>query len=228
MTRLAHRVSLDRRSWLRLVGGASAGLAVVGCGGSGLDDGAPIDAALADALVPDGAACTTTAGDVLGPFYRAGAPSRMELASPTEPGDRLALEGIVYADDCTTPLVGAVLDVWQADSTGAYHEPNAAGGPYRLRGKVTTAADGTWSLSTIRPGNYETSPGAWRPAHIHFTVSYVGYRTVSTQLYFAGDPFLPPNDSCDACGSEDPARVIALAATKNGLAGSWPVVLARG
>jgi protocatechuate 3,4-dioxygenase beta subunit len=227
MTRMAHRIPMDRRSWLRLVGRASAGIALVGCGG-GLADDDPLDAAPGDApLLPDGAECAPTTADVLGPFYRDGAPSRMELAALTEPGDRLALDGIVYSDDCATPLVGAVLDVWQADATGAYHEPNAAGGPYRLRGKVTTADDGTWSLSTIRPGNYENGPGGWRPAHIHFTVSHFGYRTVTTQLYFAGDPFLPPNDSCTACGSDDPLRVIALAASKNGLAGSWPVVLAR-
>ena len=31
------------------------------------------------------------------------------------------------------------------------------------------------------------------------------------QLYFAGDRYLPPNDSCAACGSDDPDRVIPLA-----------------
>jgi protocatechuate 3,4-dioxygenase beta subunit len=223
---------MDRRSWLRLVGRASAGIVLVGagCGGGGMgdDDTPPIDGSGVDGPpLPDGNVCSATTADVLGPFYREGAPSRMEIAAPTEPGERLELEGVVYSDDCTTPLVGALLDVWQADSMGAYHEPTEAGGPYRLRGKVMTGNDGTWSLSTIRPGNYENGPGGWRPAHIHFTISHFGYRTVTTQLYFAGDPFLPPNDSCTSCGSDDPARVIPLAATKVGLAGSWPIVLAR-
>ena len=31
-----------------------------------------------------------------------------------------------------------------------------------------------------------------------------------TQIYFAGDPYLAPNDSCTTCGSDDPARIIAL------------------
>ncbi|MBE7452343.1 MAG: hypothetical protein HS111_26705 [Kofleriaceae bacterium] len=224
--------SLDRRALLRLLGRASAGAAglalfgACGDGGGGLevDGGGPLDAT----VLPDGAICRATTADVLGPYHRSGAPSRTMIAAATEAGDRLALDGVVLADDCTTPLVGAVLDVWQADAAGAYHEPDAAGGPYRLRGKVAAAADGTWMVDTIRPGNYQTGPGAWRPAHVHLIVSHPGYRTVTTQLYFAGDPYLPPNDSCTTCGSDDPARIIPLTARPGGgLAGELRIVLAR-
>lgn len=218
---------LDRRSWLRLVSRSSAGLLLLGaCGdgggnGDGLVDAAgnPIDGATGT--------CTPTTGDVLGPFYRQGAPSRMMIADATEPGERLALDGVVTADDCTTALAGVTIDVWQADATGAYHEPTAPGGPYRLRGKLTTAADGTWSLSTIKPGNYEQAPNLWRPAHLHFIVSAPGYRSVTTQIYFANDPFLPPNDSCGSCASDDPARIVALTAGMSGLTGELPLILAR-
>ncbi len=218
---------LDRRALLRLLGGASAGaagLALFGACGDGGGPGGDLDAR----ILSDGAVCRATTADVLGPYHRAGAPSRMMIAAATEAGDRLALDGVVLADDCATPLVGAMLDVWQADASGAYHEPTAAGGPYRLRGKLATAADGTWMLDTVRPGNYQTGPGAWRPAHVHVIVSHPGYRTVTTQLYFAGDPYLPPNDSCTSCGSDDPARIIALTPRAGGgLAGALRVVLAR-
>jgi protocatechuate 3,4-dioxygenase beta subunit len=227
---MRHR--LDRRAWLRMAGRATAGLALFGaCGGGGGDDDGNllVDAAdPTDALVlPDGAICRATTGDVLGPFYRDGAPSRVMIAAPTEPGERLALDGIVFADDCTTALAGVTIDVWQADTTGVYHEPTEAGGPYRLRGKLTTAADGTWLLQTIKPGNYENGPNLWRPAHLHFIVSAPGFRSVTTQIYFAGDPFLPPNDSCGTCASDDPARIVALASGASGLTGTLPLILAR-
>jgi catechol 1,2-dioxygenase len=230
---MIHRVDhrLDRRTWLRMAGRATAGIALLGaCGGGGDGDDDPlIDAPPpTDAVVlPDGNLCTATTGDVLGPFYREGAPSRMMIADLTEPGERLQLDGIVLADDCTSALAGVTIDVWQADATGAYHEPTAAGGPYRLRGKLTTAADGTWSLSTIKPGNYENGPGLWRPAHLHFIISAPGFRSVTTQIYFAGDRFLPPNDSCTSCNSDDPARVVALTAGKAGMIGELPLILAR-
>lgn len=193
---------ISRRTFLRTTALGSAAVAVTACG----DDVAttPTDAAPG----PDGAACRTTTADVLGPFYLAGAPSRMQLADVAEPGERLHLTGTVLGADCA-PLAGVLLDVWQADKDGAYH--GGATEQFRLRGKITTDADGRFAIETIRPGNYQQAPGLWRPAHLHFTISHAAHRTVSTQLYFAGDPYLPPNDSCSACGSDDPDRVIALA-----------------
>lgn len=32
----------------------------------------------------------------------------------------------------------------------------------------------------------------------------------SAQIYFEGDPFLPPNNGCTNCGSDDPARIIPI------------------
>ena len=205
-------------------------MSACGSRNSGGDDDVLVDAAdTTDALVlPDGAICRATTEDVLGPFHRDGAPSRAMIAAATEPGDRIALDGVVLAADCTTPLVGAALDIWQADSTGNYHEPDeAVDAPFRLRGQVAAARDGTWAIDTIKPGNYRNGPG-WRPAHIHFIVTHPGYRTLTTQLYFAGDPYLPPNDSCTTCGSDDPARIIPLVARAGGgFTAEFRIVLAR-
>jgi protocatechuate 3,4-dioxygenase beta subunit len=227
---------MKRREALRWLG-TSSGFVLLSAacgdraGGGGDDDGVMIDAADGtDALVlPDGAICRATTNDVLGPFHRDGAPSRTMIAAATEPGDRIALDGVVLADDCTTPLVGAALDIWQADATGAYHEPTETGpgAPYRLRGQVAAGGDGTWAIDTIKPGNYMNGPG-WRPAHIHFIVTHPGYQTLTTQLYFAGDPYLPPNDSCTTCGSDDPARIIPLVArAAGGFTAQFQIVLAR-
>ncbi|MCI0350549.1 MAG: hypothetical protein L0Z53_14085, partial [Acidobacteriales bacterium] len=48
--------------------------------------------------------CRLTESEILGPFYRFGAPFRSRLAGPDEPGDRLILTGTVFSSDCRTPL----------------------------------------------------------------------------------------------------------------------------
>ena len=155
-----------------------------------------------------GGTCAPTTPDVIGPFYEAGAPARTLLAAADEPGERLVVAGVVYGPDCESPLADALLDVWQADVDGNYH---AAGETdYRLRATLRTDASGRYELETIMPGRYELADGP-RPAHIHFQVSAPGVSLLTTQLYFEGDPFLAPNDSCGAgCTSDEPDRIVAL------------------
>lgn len=216
---------------------ASAG-AVIGCSSDPGADSTDAALATADAAAPPdgspdavegvdgGVSCPATTDDALGPFYEPGAPMRMQLAAPAELGERLAIEGVVVTGvDCTTPLANVLLDIWQADKDGNYH---AAGVEFRLRGQVLTGADGRFRFETIRPGSYLIAADSWRPAHIHFLVTKPGYRPVTTQLYFAGDPFLPPNDGCPTCGSDDPARIIPLTGdAKSGWQGEFKIVLAR-
>jgi protocatechuate 3,4-dioxygenase beta subunit len=166
------------------------------------DTASPSDTADAENI-----ACEPTGSDVEGPFHVDGAPQRTVLAEADEPGDRLVVEGTVYGPDCTTPVAGAMLDVWHADAEGNYHEADQ---DYRLRGQMMTDADGRYRLETIRPGNYPLG-NSMRPAHIHFTITKPGYAPLTTQLYFAGDPFLSPNDPCGGgCNSGDPTLIIDL------------------
>lgn len=173
--------------------------------------------------VPDtdaGETCAPTRPDAQGPFFALGAPSRTVIVDASEPGQSLSIFGNVVADDCVTPIEGALLDVWQADAAGVYH---AAGTEYRLRGQMLTDSAGTYQFMTVKPGNYDG-----RPAHIHFTISKPGFVTVTTQLYFSGDRFLPPNDSCTGCGSDDPDRVIELIAGEGAvLLGEFKIILRR-
>lgn len=218
--------TIDRRAllgWIARTSAGVAGLSLFGCNRADVrgETDAGIDPDASDAA----RTCAPTTSDVLGPYYRTGAPSRMTIASPTEPGERLRIEGVVIGPDCT-PLAGAMCDIWQADRNGTYYEPNA-GEPYRLRGKLMSATDGTWQLETIRPGNYMLGAASWRPAHIHITVSHPAFRSVTTQIYFEGDPYLPPNDGCTNCGSDDPARIIRLFPAAMGSRAELSLVLAR-
>lgn len=199
MSRRIH--TLDRRELLRWIAHTSAGVAGLSLlGGCGDDPSLDPDGSIDPGSDTGTSACPPTSSDVLGPYYRAGAPSRMTIASATEPGERLWLDGVVTGPDCA-PLAGVVLDIWQADRDGVYYEPNA-GEPYRLRGKLASAADGTWQLDTIRPGNYMLGANSWRPAHLH-------------------------NDGCTSCGSDDPARIIRLLAGSTRSTGELSIALAR-
>jgi catechol 1,2-dioxygenase len=111
----------------------------------------------------------------------------------------------------------ALLDVWQADAAGRYHDEREA---YRLRGQILTDGRGQYQIDTIRPGGY-----GGRPAHIHFTVGAPGHEPLTTQLYFRGDPVLD-HDACGpACNSDDPHRIIELARQPAGFGGTFDVVL---
>lgn len=147
--------------------------------------------------------CRPTAADVLGPFYRGGAPARAKLADAGEAGEPLLVSGTVYAPDCRTPLAGALLDVWQADSKGLYDidKPSnlAEREPLKLRGRLLTDAQGRYEIETIMPGRYPIPPGLpgleqfagrTRPAHIHIIVMHPMFGPLTTQLYFKGDPHL--------------------------------------
>lgn len=161
--------------------------------------------------------CEPTPSDVTGPFFRSGAPSRTTLVGPNEPGERLEITGQVLAPGCQTALAGAVIDVWQADAQGRYDTTSE---DYRLRALLMTDAEGRFAFTSVRPGNYPDA-GGMRPAHIHFTVSRPGYRTLITQLYFRGDPFLSPNDSCGVCSSDEDDLIIELVSEERGGTPWW-------
>src|SRR5262245_24749292 len=64
--------------------------------------------------------CELTERDIIGPFYRFGAPFQGKLAGPNEPGERLIIAGKVYSSDCRSPLPNTLIEVWQANNAGLY------------------------------------------------------------------------------------------------------------
>jgi protocatechuate 3,4-dioxygenase beta subunit len=157
-------------------GGGSAGNT-----GSGGSAGAP---ALECQQSGPTAGCKITDDNILGPFYKAGAPYRSDITDGAA-GMPLIVEGTVRGCDCETPLEGAIVDVWQADDSGAYDNTG-----YVLRGKVMTDEAGRYEIHTIMPGLY-LNGATYRPRHIHYKVSHEDGTTLTTQLYFEGDPYIP-------------------------------------
>ena len=121
-----------------------------------------------------------TASNIEGPFHRPGAPFGAAL------GDGLAIAGIVRDTRCR-PLRDAVIEVWQADPEGEY---DLSG--YVFRGRLRTDEHGGYLVSTATPGRYRNGP-TFRPRHVHVKVHANGRPSLTTQLYFPGDPYNDPD-----------------------------------
>lgn len=139
-----------------------------------------------------GASCRATQDNPPGPFYIPDAPFRDRLAPENQTGERLRISGRVLSAPGCEPLNGAVVDVWHANAAGFYYGMEASRPlrpeEYLLRGRIRTGADGRYSFDTILPGNYRVSETWVRPRHIHYIVSHPSRGSLTTQLYFEGDP----------------------------------------
>ena len=111
-----------------------------------------------------------------GPFFRGGSLLRANLAGRHR-GERVELDGMVMTRSCQ-PVRGAIVDIWHADAAGDYDNNG-----YEFRGHQLTDERGYWRFETIAPARY---PG--RTRHYHIKVTPPGGRTLTTQLYFPGDP----------------------------------------
>ncbi len=120
--------------------------------------------------------CVPTFADGGGPYYLPNAPYRDVIHPPDHAGEVLVVRGHVVRADCTTPVSGAVLDIWQADETGVYPDE-------WYRGRVRTGINGEYMFETVIPKGYGEGTG-YRPPHIHFKV-YEGDREIITsQMFF--------------------------------------------
>ena len=110
-------------------------------------------------------------------------------------GERIIVTGRVL-DDNGRPVPNALIEIWQANSTGRYRhhrdqhpaplDPNFTGA-----GRTLTDENGSYRFVTIKPGAYPwlNHYNAWRPAHIHFSIFGRAFITrLVTQMYFPGDP----------------------------------------
>ena len=153
-----------------------------------------------------------TASNVLGPYYREGAPfiaNGESMAPDGEPGEPLIVTGRV-TDTVGRPLADAVVDVWQCNAHGEYEHQVSGKEDYYLRRRLRADAEGRYTVETVRPVPYEIPKSgpvgtllamlewhAFRPAHLHFKVSAQGQATLVTQMYFTDDEWLH-NDRVNA------------------------------
>jgi catechol 1,2-dioxygenase len=162
-----------------------------------------------------------------GPYY---VPCSALLARPfvmpmreDEGGDPLIFGGSVTGVD-GTPLAGATVDMWQCDRSGTYSDVPYGDGRElppsgNLRGRFDTDKSGLFEVRTITPVPYEIPKSgptgallaaagwhAFRPSHLHCIVSAPGHQSLTTQLFFDGDPYL----ESDVASAVKPGLVLKL------------------
>ena len=129
--------------------------------------------------------CRPTLTNIEGPYYVPGAPLREDLVPEASEGERLLIEGTVFAADCRTPLKGATVELWQAGPDGSYDFSKE----FLWRGQAKTDEKGRYAFRTVVPGRYGDGR-TFRPAHLHLKISHDRGRTLVTQVYFKGDPYI--------------------------------------
>jgi catechol 1,2-dioxygenase len=153
-----------------------------------------------------------TTSDILGPFYRPGAPMRSNIIPSDSQGDPLNLIGTIFKEDGKTPLKNAFIEIWQCDEKEYYDN---ASDDYRFRGALKTSANGKYEFKTIVPVPYkadQNDESSWRPSHIHMRVSVPDQQDLITQVYFKGDKYVDK----DPWSSSPQAINRILTITKNG------------
>jgi protocatechuate 3,4-dioxygenase beta subunit len=150
-----------------------------------------------------------TGRDAEGPFYKSGAPERNVIGTRGLP---LRVEGrVLKAEDCSSPVSGAIIDIWHCDDEGNYDMEG-----YSCRGQVKTDTNGNYTFTTIYPPSY-----GGRARHIHFKIRAAGFSELTTQLYFQGDPKIQ-NDFARNAESD---RVIGLRSENDIRVGRFDIYL---
>lgn len=90
-------------------------------------------------------------------------------------------------DGVGEPIPDALIETWQADSSGTFPErPDAS---FRGFGRCPTDAAGTYGICTVKPGAVPGVDGAAQAPHIDVAVFMRGLlRPVITRIYFPDDP----------------------------------------
>ncbi|MDA8794062.1 protocatechuate 3,4-dioxygenase [Bacteriovoracaceae bacterium] len=149
--------------------------------------------------------CQLTAEQTEGPFY----PERGQDDTNTDltqvegrrqkaKGKVVILNGVVRDEKCRL-VGGALVEIWQAASTGKYNhsrDPNPAplDPNFQYWGRAITNKKGEFSFKTIKPGAYPATSTWVRPPHIHVKVHLRGYEELTTQLYFKDEVELNERD----------------------------------
>ncbi len=148
---------------------------------------------------------TETQANLLGPFWRLNSPVTERggsiIRSPT-PGPELFVEASVR-DVHGEPVAGAEVDIWHSSPEGLYDIQDETQVDMNLRGKFTTDAEGRFGFRSVLPTGYPIPINGpvgellaaqgrhnMRPAHLHFLVFKPGFKTLVSQVYVAGDPWL--------------------------------------
>lgn len=175
-----------------------------------------------------------TPDQILGPFY----PVRLtaDTSGDLTHGGRAQGQVLLLSGRVTNlageAVVGARMEIWQANAHGKYLHPNddntAPVDPhFEGFALLTTGADGGYALRTVVPKAYPTSPTTVRPAHIHFRVTGE-YEQFVTQMYFKGEPWNDSDPFLQSARRKEALIVDPQPAEGGAVAARFDIVLVRG
>jgi hydroxyquinol 1,2-dioxygenase len=146
-----------------------------------------------------------TESTVFGPFHMEDAPVVEQGADLADgaPGSPLFVD-VHVRDIDGRPIVGAEVDVWQADEDGLYDvQRPELGDKRRARGVLRTDAQGSLRFRTVAPVAYPIPTDGpvgdmlrasrrhpWRPAHVHFMIKAPELQTLVTHIFRDEDRYL--------------------------------------
>ena len=161
----------------------------------------------ADAIDAAAGVAGGTPRTIEGPLYVAGAPqaqgfARLDDGSEEGKGEVVIMHGQVR-DMHGTPLPGAKVEVWHANTLGNYSYFDKTQSAFNLRRTIFADGEGRYAFRSIMPVGYACPPDGStegilkaigrhgnRPAHIHFFVTANRHRHLTTQINIDGDPYL--------------------------------------
>ncbi len=187
-----------------------------------------------------------TAAEIMGPYYPLMRPMDEDADLTRIAGQAGRALGRVFdlhgriIDTAGTPVVGAKVEMWQANSHGRYahrSDPNIAAPldpAFQGFGRQDSDRHGLFRFRTIVPGPYPVIDGQdrWiRAPHVHFDIRGRHDRLV-TQIYFSGQP-LNASDRLHHALSPEERDTVTLTLQPSDIAGEpeqglWTVVLASG
>ncbi len=108
--------------------------------------------------------CAPTRPDLVGPYYKPGAPVRSRV------GSGYVLTGTVRAASDCTPVAGARMEFWLTGPDGRYTDDR--------RATMLSDAQGHYRFESNFPAPYSGAQ-----PHIHVRVTAKGYRTLATRYF---------------------------------------------
>ena len=157
---------------------------------------------------------TATTTDILGPFYRPGAPIRTNLRHSNSSGEPIILKGKIYKEDGKTSVPNALVEIWHCDENQVYDNTSDE---YNYRGGQKANSNGEYEFKSILPVPYKADPNndaSWRPAHIHMRISVPNQQDLITQIYFKDGKYV----DTDRWSSDPKAlnRVLPISSNSSG------------
>jgi protocatechuate 3,4-dioxygenase alpha subunit len=136
-----------------------------------------------------------TPSQTVGPYFAIGLPydGQEHAVDPGTPG-AFVISGTIY-DGAGDPIPDHVIEIWQADPTGAFADALGYGGPSTsagFRGFARHAEEdgtGDFAFTTVKPGRVPGPNNSVQAPHIAVTVMARGMlNRVVTRIYFADEP----------------------------------------